>query len=221
MTKQDDVFLSSEGDNWFNRNRTALSQKTRDTDEIISLIKFYSIRPRKVLEVGASNGYRLSYLNDMYQSEVYGVEPSEDAIRSGQIAYPFIKFQRATADSMKFEDHFFDLVIINFVFHWIDRDSLLWSCANIDKVLAWGGRLIIGDFHVPFYVKRKYHHITDQNIFTYKMPYKNIFLSTGIYKEIATVSYDHDAHVFTDSSSFQSTASITLLKKEDLSLTSE
>ena len=221
MTKQDDVFFASEGNNWFNRNKTAISQKGSENDEILSLLKMYSIKPRRVLEVGASNGYRLFHLHEENQCEVYGVEPSEEAIHFGQNAYPCINFQRSTAESMKYDDHFFDMVLINFVLHWIDRDSLLRSCANIDNVLKWGGHLVIGDFQIPHFLKRRYHHITDQDLFTYKMPYKNIFLSTGIYKEIATVSFDHDLHTYTDTTSLQNYASVTLLKKEDLSIINE
>ena len=218
MVKQDDVFFASEGNRWFNRNKTVLSQRGPEDDKILSLLKMYSVKPGRVLEVGASNGYRLFYLHEEDKCEVYGVEPSEEAIHSGQNTYPCINFQRATAESMKYDDHFFNMVLINFVLHWIDRDSLLPSCANIDKVLQWGGYLVIGDFQIPYFLKRRYHHIKDQDLFTYKMPYKNIFLSTGFYKEIATVSYNHDLHTFSDSTSIQNYASVTLLKKEDLSI---
>lgn len=221
MAKQDDVFFATEGDKWFNRNKTVLSQRGPEDDEILSLVKMYSLKPERVLEVGASNGYRLFYLHQQNKCEVYGVEPSEEAIQSGQNAYPCINFQRATAESMKYADKFFDMVLINGVFCWIDRDSLLRSCANIDRVLKWGGHLVIGDFQIPLFLKRRYHHVTDQDLFTYKMPYKNIFLSTGIYKEIATISYNHDSHIYTDATTFQNYWSVTLLKKEDFSIMNE
>ena len=221
MEKQDDIFFNSEGNNWFNRNKAKLSQNGSKDDEILSLLKMYSIKPGRVLEVGSSNGNHLFHLHKENQCEVYGVEPSEEAIHFGQNAYPHINFQRATAESMKYEDHFFDMVLISFVLHWIDRDTLLRSCANIDKVLKWGGHLVIGDFQIPFFLKRRYHHITDRDLFTYKMPYKNIFLSTGIYKEIATISYNHDLRTYTDTTTLQNFASVTLLKKEDLSIIDE
>ena len=221
MAKQDDVFFASEGDRWFNRNKTVLSQRGPGDDEILSLLKLYSIKPERVLEVGASNGYRLFYLHEENKCEVHGVEPSEEAIQSGRNAYPFINFQRATAESMKYADNFFDMVLINGVFCWIDRNSLLRSCANIDRVLKWGGHLVIGDFQVPCFLKRRYHHVTDQDLFTYKMPYKNIFLSTGIYKEIASISYNHDLHAYTDATTFQNYWSVAILKKEDISIFSE
>jgi ubiquinone/menaquinone biosynthesis C-methylase UbiE len=221
MVKQDDVFFDSEGNNWFNRNKSTLSQKGSKNDEILSLLKMYNIKPKRVLEVGTSNGYRLFHMHEEYQCEVFGVEPSEEAIHFGQNVYPCINFQRSTVESMKYNDHFFDMVLINFVFHWIDRDSLLRSCANIDNVLKWGGHLVIGDFQIPSFIKRKYHHITNQDLFTFKMPYKNIFSSTGNYKEIATVSYNHDLHTYSDTTTLQNYASVSLLKKEELSILDE
>lgn len=188
---------------------------------ILSLLHKYDLKPNRVLEVGASSGYRLFFLHNEYKCEVYAVEPSEEAIRYGRKNYPCINFQRATAEIMKFDNHCFDMIIINFVFHWIDRDALLSSCANIDKVLKWGGYLVIGDFQIPYFSKRKYHHITDQDLFTYKMAYKNIFLSTGIYKEIATISYNHDTHAYSGATTSHNYASVTLLKKEDLSIINE
>lgn len=213
MKKQDDIFLQYEGDNWFLRNKDFLKTKR---DLPLFLIKLYNLKPKLVLEIGASNGYRLAQIYKKYKAKVYAIEPSTKAIQDGKKKWPFIKFQNSTCALMNYDEHSFDLVIVNSVFHWIDRDELMKSIAKIDNVLQWGGHLIIGDFQIHCPMKRRYHHIKNETIFTYKVDYKKVFLSTGFYKEIATVSVDHDTKILTTKSSIGNYCSTTLLKKEDL-----
>ena len=213
MKNQDKNFLNFEGNNWFERNRDFL--KT-EQDLVLTLIKLYNLKPKHVLEVGAANGYRLAEIYRALGSKVYAVEPSIKAIKDGTKKWPFINFQRSTAATMNYKKNFFDMVIVNSVFHWIDRDTLLRSIAKIDEVLGWGGDIIIGDFQTPCFIKRRYHHIKNKKIFTYKVDYKKIFLSTGFYKEIVTLSRNHDKKILTDKTTLDNYFSISLLRKEDL-----
>ena len=213
MNNQDKIFLEFEGDNWYERNKETLKA---DGDFPILLMELYNVKPNRVLEVGASNGYRLAKIHEKRGCEVYAVEPSENAINECKANHPFIRFQRATAETMVYDRNFFDLVIVHSVFHWIGRETLLASIANIDKVLKWGEYLIIGDFQVPFPIKRRYHHIKDRAVFTYKIDYKKIFLSTGFYKEIATLSLNHDTKLMTGETSIENYFSVSLLRKEDM-----
>lgn len=213
MKTQDNVFSNEEGDKWFARNKEHL--KT-DKDLPLFLLNLYNLKPKIVLEVGAANGYRLAEIHKRFQSGVYAVEPSTEAIEDGRKRWPFIQFQKATAEKMEYKEHFFDLVIVNSVFHWVDRDTLLGSIAKIDKVLDWGGYLLLGDFQISCPVKRRYHHTKDKEVFTYKLDYKKIFLSTGFYKEIATISKDHDRKILTGETTFDNYFSVSLLRKEEL-----
>jgi len=213
MKNQDKNFLNFEGNNWFERNRDFL--KT-EQDLVLTLIKLYNLKPKHVLEVGAANGYRLAEIYRALGSKVYAVEPSIKAIKDGTKKWPFINFQRSTAATMNYKKNFFDMVIVNSVFHWIDRDTLLRSIAKIDEVLGWGGDIIIGDFQTPCFIKRRYHHIKNKKIFTYKVDYKKIFLSTGFYKEIVTLSRNHDKKILTDKTTLDNYFSVSLLRKEDL-----
>ena len=213
MKNQDKNFLNFEGNNWFERNRDFL--KT-EQDLVLTLIKLYNLKPKHVLEVGAANGYRLAEIYRALGSKVYAVEPSIKAIKDGTKKWPFINFQRSTAATMNYKKNFFDMVIVNSVFHWIDRDTLLRSIAKIDEVLGWGGDIIIGDFQTPCFIKRRYHHIKNKKIFTYKVDYKKIFLSTGFYKEIVTLSRSHDKKILTDKTTLDNYFSVSLLRKEDL-----
>ena len=211
--KQGKIFLGFEGDNWYERNKKTLEA---EKDIPILLVEFYGIKPTRILEVGASNGYRLARIYEKYGCDVHAVEPSEKAIEDGIEKYPFIKFQRATADDMVYDRQFFDLIIVNSVFHWVDRETLLISIANIDNTLKWGGHIIIGDFQLHCPIKRRYHHIKDEEVFTYKLDYKKIFMATGFYKEIATLSLNHDNKTLTSNTTIDDYFSVSLLKKEDI-----
>lgn len=188
--EQDKIFEEFEGDNWFKRNVTALNPHD---DYVIYLLELYGLlsSDKKVLEVGAANGYRLARIHDKYGCEVYAVEPSKKAVEDGKKRFPFVKFYQSSAKEINFKE-MFDIVVINSVFHWIDRKNLLLSVAKIDRSLKVGGALLIGDFQTPFPIKRRYHHIKDSEVFTYKLRYKEIFLSTGLYSELSNLTVNHD-----------------------------
>ncbi|MFN3599033.1 MAG: class I SAM-dependent methyltransferase [Aquificaceae bacterium] len=118
-----DIFKNYEGDNWYERNKEALKPKQ---DLITWLLDSYGIlrEGSAVLEVGASNGYRLEYIRQRYGCRAVAVGPSKRAVEEGKNSYPHIEFYNISAEEMDFKE-VFDLVIINSVFHWIERANLL------------------------------------------------------------------------------------------------
>ncbi len=212
--RPEDLWMESEGDNWFARNREALSSSH---DKTLFLLELYGIKPRRVLEVGCANGYRLAALHEKYRCQVAGVEPSAAAIQDGQARWPFITFVRGTGDLFQLHQ-MFDVIIINFVFHWVPRTRLLKSVAQIDARLEDGGYLVIGDFGTKNYLKRKYHRRPQDNLFTYKQQYQNIYLATGQYLEIAKIRYNYDTKAFSGELDYENIATVSLLRKTELHL---
>jgi hypothetical protein len=98
----------------------------------------------------------------------------------------------------------FDLVIVNYVLHWIDRSTLAWSICAIDGFVRDGGLLLLGDFLPDCQQRRRYHHMPEECVYTYKQNYSEIFTSLGLYKELARFTYNHDEP---DSYSLQPTLS--------------
>jgi ubiquinone/menaquinone biosynthesis C-methylase UbiE len=92
----------------------------------------------RVLEVGASNGYRLARLYEKHSCRCVAVEPSKKATEDGKRSFPYIEFYQTTAEEMEFSEEF-DLVIVNGVFCWIDRRNLFKAMAKIDRALKEGG----------------------------------------------------------------------------------
>ena len=186
---QENVFLEGEGDRWFLRNRSALLDENRlEHDPILKLLDIVGLIPRDVLEVGASNGFRLHAIHSRFDCQVTAIEPSICAIEDGKARYANVKFLRGNASDMPIEDDsLFDLVILNFVFNWVDRSMLLRSVAEIDRVLQDGGYLVIGDFHPAYPVRVSYHHLPEASVWTYKQTYADIFLASNLYYLVASV----------------------------------
>jgi SAM-dependent methyltransferase len=185
---QDIIFSEGEGDAWFERNRAFYQQ---ERDPVLNFLSSQSIEPRAILEIGASRGDRLAVLRDRYHAAVTAVEPSSEAVADGRNHFPEIRFFIATAKLLPLPDESADLVIVNFVFHWIDRRSLLASAAEIDRVLKPEGNLLIGDF-APFEPKKsRYHHRPDLEMYTYKQDYAAIFLATAGYRLLAHQILDY------------------------------
>lgn len=188
---QDTIFLNGEGDAWFNRNKDRL-KKSETKNPIFGQLLDLKISPTRILDVGCAGGDMLEQLRNQLGCECYGVDPSLDAIKNGTKRYSKISLSRGTAADMKFSIHFFDMITARFVFHWIDRNTLLESCAKIDTYLKWGGHLVINDFYSDGFIKQKYHHLPKEDVFTYKQYYPNIFLSTGNYDLISNAVFEYD-----------------------------
>ncbi len=189
---QDDIFAASESDNYFARNKEALERVDLDADFPLKLMDLYRLRPRSVLEVGAANGFRLAAIAERYRAKAVAVEPSDAATRDGKSRFPSVEFVRAGASEIPLREPF-DLVIVNYVFHWIDRVTLLRSVAEIDRLVVDGGFLIIGDFAPSNLIKVRYHHLSKEQVYTYKQNYAGIFLASGLYHSICLMTGDHSS----------------------------
>lgn len=194
-SSQDKIFADSEGDRWFNRNNPQSDKFDPRVDPVCKLIDLYSLKPCNVIEIGAANGVRLEAIRRQYQSKVTAVDVSKTAIADGEKRFPSIKFIRGSAHAIPTEDTF-DLVIINFVFHWIDRSNLLRSVGEIDRVVVDGGFLVIGDFYPSNFTRVRYHHLPDEEVYTYKQNYAEILLASGLYSNVCLLTGDHSSGGF-------------------------
>ena len=189
---QDEVFATFEGDNWFERNKAGLERFDPEADFPVKLMELYRLRPRSVLEVGAANGFRLAAISERYGARVVAVEPSVEAIHDGETRFPNVEFVRGGASAIPLQE-LFDLIIVNFVLHWIDRANLLRSIAEVDRLLVDGGFLVIGDFYPSNLTRVPYHHLPGEKVYTYKQNYAATFLASGLYHPVCLVTGDHSS----------------------------
>lgn len=186
---QKEIFLKSEGNNWFERNKEKLISNEEDLP--ILILNLYSIKPKKVLEIGCSNGFRLSYLKNKFGCECVGVEPSESAIEDGNKRFEGIKLIRGVCSDVPIDEKF-DLIIVHFVLHWVDREDIATCVDEIDRLLEKGGYLVLGDFFPDEPIENKYHHLLCENVMTFKQDYANVFVDLGNYIHISHLSTTHN-----------------------------
>src|SRR3990170_3003377 len=209
---QDGIFAEFEGDRWFGRNREALERFDPQDDPPLRLMDLYGLRPRRVLEVGAANGLRLATIARQGGVRAVAVEPSAQAVTDGRARFPEVEFVRGEAHAVPL-DASFDLIIANFVFHWIDRARLLGSVAEIDRLLEDGGFLMIGDFCPPHPTRVAYHHLPEHRVYTYKQDYAAPFLASGLYLPVGFLAGDHASKRLLPAVAADSKAGVWLLRK--------
>jgi SAM-dependent methyltransferase len=172
---QDEIFRSSEGNRYHERNRHHRLDPSVDVP--IRLLDLFGLVPRRVLEIGAGDGQRIALLAERFGSEAVAVEPSGSARREGADTYPLVQFLDGTAAQLPDGLGCFDLVIVNFVLHWVDRETI---AASIEQVEAHvepdGGLLLLGDFLPRRPQRVPYHHLPAGQMFTFKADYPAMFL---------------------------------------------
>jgi SAM-dependent methyltransferase len=186
---QGEVFARYECDRWFGRNKAALDGLDLREDFPLKIMELYRLKPQRVLEIGAANGYRLAAIAERTGAETVGVELSAAAVRDGKARFPQVEFVQAAAHAIPLEKPF-DLVIVNGLFYIVDRALLLRSMAEIDRLTAEGGFLILGDFLPAGLLKVRYQHVEGE-IYSYKQDYSAAFTATGLYHSVSllTASY--------------------------------
>ena len=185
------AILGGEGDRYFERVRAhTLQAADPEQDAPLRMVETYNLHPKNVLEVGAANGYRLATLIRLHGCRASGVEPGEAAVADGHARFPAVRLDVGRADAIPYQEQF-DLVIINFVFHWIDRSVLLKTVAEIDRVVEDGGFVLIGDFYPTHATRARYHHLPEEDVFTYKQDWSAMFVASGSYRLVAMLSGEH------------------------------
>jgi SAM-dependent methyltransferase len=190
---QDQVFLTGEADQWFVRNRDALERADR-FDWPLHILDGLEGRDgiSSFLELGCSNGWRLARLRERFgEGKRYvGVDPSAEAVGKGMEMHPGIELHRGVLADVPLKGKF-PFVLVHYVLHWVERSTLMRSLAEIDRLVADGGYLLVGDFLPDYPQQVPYHHLPGQEVFTYKQDYAGVFRSLGLYSEILRVTHGH------------------------------
>ncbi|MBT7623275.1 MAG: class I SAM-dependent methyltransferase [Flavobacteriaceae bacterium] len=211
--KQKNTFLNQEGDQWFKRNKPFFSKNSHSIAECI--LPFINDE-NKILEVGSSDGTKLNYISQKlsnFSLDLYGVDPSKEAIKSGNSEFPELKLSIGTSDHLEFTNNFFDLIIIGSCFYLIDRELIYKTISEIDRLLKEGGYLVITDFDTPYPVKLKYGH--SNGMFSYKNDYSNFFLGGCHYDLIQKIPHGNSKNNF--DSHINDRTSTSILYKELIS----
>lgn len=201
MKIQDDYYLNKEGDDFFNRNFEGkeVPELRENKITILKVLDDSNIKYKNVIEFGCNYGDLLNFLYVHKDCNCVGVEASNKAINFGgelygdniQLHHGVIVDNPISNDKNNNEK--FDLAIIDDVFSWVSRSSILASIANVDKAVKDGGYIFIRDFKPHKFTKNRNHHIKDSEVFNFKVvgSHLQIFLSTGMYEIVSeNIYYD-------------------------------
>jgi ubiquinone/menaquinone biosynthesis C-methylase UbiE len=177
--RQKDIFFQTEADGWYARNRVTeenFEEKCQD-DPLLKILSGMDLKKSKILEIGASNGWRLAALRKKFSgAQCFGVDPSVQAVNE---SWPDIELRVGSADSLPYDDNSFDLVVFGFCLYLCDRRDLFKIAAAADRVLKDGGYVVTYDFHTPQAYKNPYVH--QSGMFSYKMDYSCLFSWNPVY----------------------------------------
>ena len=171
MESQKTIFLAAEGDAYFRRNADhnahshAATLQDPHYDPVIRAL--VDLKPHRILEIGASNGWRLDVARRLWDAHVSGIDPSVAAVTDGAARYPEVELVVGTADRLPQAQ--FDCVIFGFCLYLCDRGDLFRIAAEADSLLAEGGYLVVYDFFPVTPHRNPYTH--RPGVFTYKMDY--------------------------------------------------
>jgi len=188
---QDEIFLRGEADAWYKRNAHKLSPGARRDNIAAKFLRRHRLTFKRVLEIGSTNGWRLEMMRKQKPRASYvGVEPSRAAVRAGRKMFPNITLLRGVASALPVKGAF-NMVLVIFVLHWVSRGNLLASIAEIDRVTAEGGYLVVSDFLPRAPSKTKYAHLK-RGVSTWKTDYGALFEATGNYRKIERLLFNYD-----------------------------
>jgi ubiquinone/menaquinone biosynthesis C-methylase UbiE len=209
MLKQKNLFLNSEGNKYFNRNKKKLDFINYENDPISIKVKKLIGQSKKfnILEVGCGDGKRLKYLKKQFsKSNFYGIDPSSKAISNPKN----VKLKKGTADKLPFRDNKFDIVIFGFCLYLCDDNDLFKICDETFRVSKENSWIIILDFYSENLYYKKYKH--NKKILARKMNYANLFSwHPNIDIESQAIMSHEDNNKWTDNS--DNKISISCLRK--------
>ena len=172
MNRQVQAFLAGEGDAYARRNPSAVGLE----QGLLERIAMYLRPGSRVLEVGCGSGANLRTLDNLVAGlSCHGCDPSAEAIAHAKSVSPHHNLDVATSDALPYRSTF-DLVLMSFVLHWVDRELLMRTVAEVDRVLCDAdetgtnpGFLAIADFDARAPHRQRYRH--REGLWTSKMDY--------------------------------------------------
>jgi SAM-dependent methyltransferase len=186
--------ISREADAYYVRN---VDQNKPVSDPMMpALQRIHAVRPmQSVLEIGSNTGWRLDGIRSgLGVVKVCGVEASHLAVDEHQATYPDIPVVRGVAPQVlsSFPAGSFDTVIVGFLMYLLPRDLLFTFAAEVDRILADDGHVVIEDFLHPTAVSRDYTH--DDQLRVFKHDPSAPWSWSPTYSLIDRQLIEHEAH---------------------------
>ena len=200
MSYQDNFYKKKESNYYFKRvsSNQLLNKELRPSKvEILKLLKNkINLKNKKILEVGCFIGDLLYFLKKKYNCKVSGIEPSKLACKYAKETFKLKIENNTFAKSKKFplsKKNFksYDVIIIDDVLSWVDRNLILQTIASVDWLLKTDGFIFLRDFSPNLSFAVKNHHWKNEKIYNFKQAggHKTFFINSGKYEIIYSKVY--------------------------------
>jgi ubiquinone/menaquinone biosynthesis C-methylase UbiE len=165
---------------------------------ICSTLNSFENEVSRILEIGCGGGTKISTLSKHFDSDGYGLDPSEKAIMYAKENYSHsssrLHFKTGLATDLLYEDDYFDLVFFGFCLYLLPPNEWLKAATEANRVLRKGGFLAILDFDFGQPKVNPYKH--KDGIFCFKNTYSKLFTALGHYHQVSKWSFNHKENTF-------------------------
>jgi ubiquinone/menaquinone biosynthesis C-methylase UbiE len=195
MSDQGQIFLKSEGDSWYERNKSAIEtvQDSVDTRFILQILKGSSFEIQNLLEVGCSSAVKLNRLASSFSASGFGIDASSLAIQQGKKQFPDLDLYVGLASRLPFEADKFDLVFFGFCLYLVPPEEIELALKEALRVLRPKGFIALTDFDPGIEMTAPYKHV--KGLVSYKRDYMQLL------KKLSNVTLIAKLH-FSDSGNF-------------------
>lgn len=186
MSDQKSAFLKREGDHYFERN----GAKPAFTSPAVPALQALNLpSPKRVLEIGCSNGAQLNQIVEAFNAEGWGIEPSQQAVDEGAKKFPHLHLSQGTAELLPYRDSYFDVVLFGGCLYLCDPADYFAIAYHADRVLAPGGTMIVFDFATDLPHSNAYRH--GEGLRAFKMDFSQMFRWHPRYRLLSRTYYEN------------------------------
>jgi len=155
------IFLESEGDNWWRRNKEFKHlENSFCTDFIINRLDHYRADIHAILEVGCSNAEKLQRLTQHFVAPAFGIDPSQLAIEDARSRFEALglmgNFTVGLSSSLPIPTESIDLVLLGFFLYLIPTNELEQTFDEANRVLKkkvlWSSKTLIQDINIQKHI---------------------------------------------------------------------
>ena len=194
---QEDIFLESEADAWYERNKSSLSHDREHLKWLLNELRPFEDEINDVAEIGCASGINLNFLCSNLKARGIGIDPSKLAIESATRSFTDkdLEFSVGTADSLWLQTDSCDLVYVGFCLYLVSEEKISLAIEEILRIVKPGGFIAITDFDYGEYIEVPYSH--NNRVTTFKRDYHKLILqkTVGVHL-VSKTSFSHFANTF-------------------------
>jgi ubiquinone/menaquinone biosynthesis C-methylase UbiE len=194
---QEDIFLESEADAWFQRNKSFLTPDKEHLKWLLNELQPFGDSINDIAEIGCASGINLNFLCSNLKARGVGVDPSKLAIENARQIYADkqLDFFVGTADNLYLKKDSCDLVYVGFCLYLVSEEKISLAIEEMLRIVKPGGFLVITDFDYGKSISVPYSH--DKRVTTFKRDYsKLIFAKTEAAYLVSKTSFSHLENTF-------------------------